>query len=158
MKMIKLAIITGVILLLFKGATGRTDQEYVFNLLDKQAKIHDLDPALVKAVTRVESNFNIRAKNPADPSYGLMQITPMLAQDWGYVKDYKNPSPEEIERLYDPKVNTEIGCGQLSYLSSFGYNCMVHAFNVGLYGYFKGTRNYPYFDLVSKYYEKYKAI
>ncbi len=157
--MIKFIIAAIAIFLLARTATSKTftDTGYVFNLLKQRAYQFNLEYSLVKAVTRVESNFNIRAKNPDDPSFGLMQITPMLAQDYGYVKDYRNPTPEEIERLYDPEINTEIGCKQLKFLSSYGYNCMVHAYNVGLYGYLKGTRNYRYFELVSKYHEQYKA-
>lgn len=158
MKMLKILLIVGLIFLLFKGVSAKSNREYVFNLLEKQAYKYDLDPALVKAITRVESNFVINAKNPFDPSFGLMQIRPMLAQDYGYVEDYEHPTRAEIKRLYEPEVNTEIGCRHLSYLSAFGYNAMVHGYNVGLSGYFKGSRNWNYFNLVSKYHEKFSTV
>lgn len=157
MKMIKLLVIAGLVLILVKGVSAYSTKEQVIRLLERQAERYDVDSALVKAITRVESNFNPRAKNPLDPSFGLMQIRPMLAQDYGYVEDWRNPTEAEIRRIFKPEINTEIGCRQLNYLSAFGYNAMVHGYNVGISGYFKGSRNWNYFNLVSKYHEQFKS-
>jgi len=125
-------------------------------LIAKKAREWDIDPPLLKAVVRVESNFNPRAKNPADPSYGLMQITPMLAQDYGKVKDYTNPTKAEIDMLYEPSWNLDIGCEYLSMLlRSYGFDQAIQSYNVGETGYFWGRRNPDYLSKVRQYYESY---
>lgn len=160
--MLKFLVIAGLILVLFKSLSAGVTivpvsiPKEIDALLTRQANRFDVEPALVKAIAKVESNFKPTAKNPLDPSYGLMQITPMLAQDYGYVKDYKRVSRKEISALYDPEINTEIACRHLNYLSAFGYVAMVHGYNVGISGYFKGRRNQKYFNLVSKYHEQFK--
>jgi soluble lytic murein transglycosylase-like protein len=69
-----------------------------------------IDPALVYAVTRLESNFQSNAISPAG-ARGLMQIMPATAQyitgDVFYA----------AERLHEPSSNLAIGQRYLSYLS-----------------------------------------
>jgi soluble lytic murein transglycosylase-like protein len=69
-----------------------------------------IDPALVYAVTRLESNFNPGAISPAG-ARGLMQIMPATAQ---YITGNLFYSPE---RLHEPSTNLRIGQRYLSYLS-----------------------------------------
>ena len=142
---------------LFAGAEGLTPElEW---LMAEKADQYGVDRALVKAIAKVESNFNPRAKNPADPSYGLMQITPILAQDFGLVKDYRNPTASEIERLYDLENNLYVGCSQLAHLRSIrSFNVAVQMYNVGQAGYMKGVRNYDYLNKVRSYYDKYRSL
>lgn len=130
--------------------------------IDIQAKIAyyadqwGLDPALVKAVAKVESNFNPSAKNPSDPSYGLMQITPALAYDYGLIRDYVNPSELEIEMIYDIDNNLSIACWFMQRLhSKYGFDQAVQSYNVGEAGYKRGTRNYDYLNKIKRYYNEY---
>jgi len=111
--------------------------------------------ALVKAIAKVESNFTLSAKNPLDPSYGLMQITPMLAQDFGFVKDWRNVSAFEVSQIYNIDNNLIIGCGFLKHLSQYPFSQMVQSYNVGEWGYKTGTRNRDYLDKVKRYYDEY---
>lgn len=129
---------------------------------DVQAKIFyyatewGLDPALVKAVAKVESNFDPKAKNPADPSYGLMQITPALAYDYGLITNYKEPSWLEIEMIYNIDNNLSVACWFMERLhSKYDFDQAVQSYNVGETGYKLGHRNFDYLEKVRRYYEKY---
>lgn len=142
---------------ILSGAKGLTPE--LERLMASKADQYGVDRALVKAIAKVESNFNPRAKNPADPSYGLMQITPMLAQDYGLVKDYRNPSSSEIEQLYDPSKNLDVACPHLAYLMKIRtFGIAVQMYNVGPTGYMNGVRNYDYLNKVRSYYEKYRSL
>ena len=113
-----------------------------------------LEFSLVKAIAKVESNFNPMAKNPSDPSYGLMQITPILAYDYGLIRDYVNPSELEIEMIYNIDNNLCIACWFLKKLSKYSFQQQVMSYNVGEAGYKQGRRNDDYFNKVRGYYEK----
>jgi soluble lytic murein transglycosylase-like protein len=69
-----------------------------------------VDPALVYALTRVESNFDAGATSPAG-ARGLMQIMPVTAQ---YITGNLFYAPE---RLHEPSSNLEIGQRYITYLS-----------------------------------------
>ncbi|MGE0223236.1 MAG: lytic transglycosylase domain-containing protein [Acetobacteraceae bacterium] len=68
-----------------------------------------LDPALVYAVTRVESNFNAGAISPAG-ARGLMQLMPDTAS-------YIGNGYQSVSRLHDPGVNLQLGQKYLAYLA-----------------------------------------
>jgi soluble lytic murein transglycosylase len=69
-----------------------------------------VDPALVYALTRLESNFDPTAVSPAG-ARGLMQIMPMTAQYIARSSDL--PST----RLHDPAFNLELGQRYVAYLA-----------------------------------------
>jgi len=69
-----------------------------------------VDPALVYALTRLESNFNPEAISAAG-ARGLMQIMPSTAQ---YIA---GDLMRNRDRLHDPAANLEIGQRYLSYLA-----------------------------------------
>lgn len=126
---------------------GATSQ--ILTQITSRAKSWGVEPALVKAIVKVESNFNPKAKNPADPSYGLMQITPILAQDYGRVKDWRNPTQAEINMLYEPAWNLDIGCQFLYRLrKNYSFDQAIQMYNVGEYGYISGVRNSDYLQKV----------
>ena len=125
-------------------------------LLAWKASYWDLDLALVKAVARIESNFNPAARNPLDPSFGIMQITPALAYDYGLISNWRDPSPAEIDRMLDVENNLDVGCWYLNHLiNTWTFDKAVQMYNVGISGYYNGVRNYEYLDKVRGYYEKY---
>lgn len=134
------------------------DMNDILESISKWSRVFGVDPALVKAVIRVESNFNPKAVNPSDPSYGLMQITPMLAQDFGFVKDYKNTTQAEILKIMEIDTNIYIGTRQLSsLLGRHTFNEAVQMYNVGERGYLElGRRASSYLSSVSGYYNEYK--
>ena len=121
------------------------------------ANFWNLEKALVKAIARKESNFDPKAKNPSDPSFGLMQITPGLAYDYGgIIRNWKNPSESEIEMLMDIDNNLTVGCWFLNHLGKYGFQQQVMSYNVGERGYKDGRRNYGYYNKVRGYYESYQ--
>ncbi|MDP7396508.1 MAG: lytic transglycosylase domain-containing protein [Lentisphaeria bacterium] len=80
------------------------------SLIEQSAARHNMDPSLVKAVIRQESNFDANARGKAG-EYGLMQITEGAAKDWerGTGKSYGSPGS-----LFRPKLNIEIGTWYLA--------------------------------------------
>ena len=83
-------------------------------IIESAAKEQRVDPALIRAIITVESNWNPRAFNPEptikDSAYGLMQILLGTAQSVsGNAKLTK-------EQLYDPTVNVMIGTKYLRQL------------------------------------------
>jgi len=74
-------------------------------LIERDAKLNGLDPALVKAVIAVESAFDPAAISPKG-ALGLMQITPDTGARYGVVTD-KGRSAEQ--KLLDPAINLSIG-------------------------------------------------
>ena len=69
-----------------------------------------IDPTLVYALTRVESNFDAAAISPAG-ARGLMQIMPATAQ-------YITGDPfHAADRLHQPATNLDIGQRYISYLA-----------------------------------------
>ncbi|MBN1233285.1 MAG: lytic transglycosylase domain-containing protein [Candidatus Coatesbacteria bacterium] len=90
-------------------------------LILKYANKYRLDPVLIKAIMKVESNFNPRALSPKK-AMGLMQITK------GNIIDYKVNDP------FDPEENLRAGAGFLQkMLSRFNNNYLLAlaAYNAG---------------------------
>lgn len=69
-----------------------------------------IDPALVAALIRQESNFNPRAVSPAG-ARGLMQLMPAVAAPMARAARITPWSPA---RLFDPGVNVELGVRHLA--------------------------------------------
>lgn len=69
-----------------------------------------VDPALVYALTRVESNFDAHAVSHAG-ARGLMQLMPVTAQ---YISGSKRFASK---RLHDPSLNLALGQRYISYLA-----------------------------------------
>jgi len=73
-----------------KNVSTAAKQEF-HSLAEAKARKHDVDPKLVKAVIRAESNWNPWAVSPKG-ALGLMQLMPSTARDMGVVDPF---SPEE---------------------------------------------------------------
>lgn len=151
-----------VLLLLTKKASGETIMEAnkevtLAQLIANYAKEFELPEALIKAIIKQESNWNINAKNPSDPSYGLMQIMPIVAHDAGLIADYKNVTPADIDKIMLPVNNLFGGCWLLhNLMKRHDMWTAVEMYNVGETGYLeKGYRNSMYVSKVKGYYEYY---
>jgi membrane-bound lytic murein transglycosylase MltF len=64
----------------------------------------------IAAIIYTESSGNPKAVNPADPSYGLMQITMPIGRKYSAAQ-----TPTD---LMDPDTNVEAGSGFLAYLKT----------------------------------------
>lgn len=97
---------------------GRTDiQSYrlLFPLFDREelaldAKANALDPVLVAALIRQESNFNPRALSVAG-ARGLMQVLPSVGEEVSRALTYPVWSPA---LLFDPDANLQLGTAHLA--------------------------------------------
>ncbi|WP_138204049.1 lytic transglycosylase domain-containing protein [Haloimpatiens lingqiaonensis] len=74
--------------------------------IERYSKENELDPMLIAAIIKTESNFNDRAKSNKD-AYGLMQLTPETAK-WISEKMQMINFQENI--LYNPETNIKMGC------------------------------------------------
>lgn len=91
-------------------------------LLTREAERHRLDPALVAALIRQESNFEPRATSRAG-ARGLMQIMPTVGRQLASGEDYHI---WDAELLYQPDVSLELGTTHLAGLVR-GYAHVSHA-------------------------------
>jgi soluble lytic murein transglycosylase len=80
--------------------------------LISSSKENGLDPVLVAALIRQESNFNPRATSPAG-ARGLMQLMPDVGQG---LASSRGIAPWNAEMLYDPAVNIKLGTTHLKAL------------------------------------------
>lgn len=90
-------------------------------LIDAEAARHDLDPELVHAVIRAESNYRSKAKSPAG-ACGLMQLMPATARRFG------------VTDIWDPEQNIRGGIAYLRFLVERfdgDLNLVLAAYNAG---------------------------
>lgn len=71
------------------GSKEKPNKSEILNLIERVSKAHGLDPALVRAVVKTESNYDPSAVSNAG-AMGLMQLMPQTAEDLG-VKDPHDP-------------------------------------------------------------------
>lgn len=117
MFVIVVIIITVIVIVVYINSTknlGRvlhpTDyDEYVY----QYSETYEVDPNLVFAVIKAESNFNPDAESQVG-ALGLMQIMP---ETFEWLQTYKNgEATMDYTYLYDPEVNIEYGCIFLQFL------------------------------------------
>lgn len=80
--------------------------------ITSHAEAQGLDPLLVAAVVKAESNFWPWARSSKN-ARGLMQLTP---QTGGWVATQVGLDDFDDDALYDPEVNLQLGCWYLAYL------------------------------------------
>ncbi len=121
--------------LIFIGVIGGFGAWYYWtHRYDKQivtvARKYDLDPALIKSIIYEESFFNPRAQS-AQNAVGLMQVTPVAAQEWMASTRSRtlreaiatvsktsqtNSEPSFEEAFSDPEISLHAGCWYLQSL------------------------------------------
>lgn len=124
------------------------------NLIIEIAQKYKLDPALVKSVIYAESYFDPKARSSQN-AVGLMQVTPIAAQEWIDSTHSRNLSealatlsndekkqrePKLEEALNDPLVNLHIGCWYLQSLLN-RYRAKPDSISVALAAYNAGPTN-----------------
>lgn len=88
-------------------------------LIESLARVHGVDPYLVKALVQVESNYRPRARSPKG-AMGLMQIMPATARQYS------------VSNPFDPKSNLEAGIKHLkTLLNRFEVSVALAAYNAG---------------------------
>jgi soluble lytic murein transglycosylase-like protein len=89
----------------FQRAPDQRNVARFLPLIEEHARLQQLDPALVKAVIAVESNFQPDAVS-VKGAVGLMQIIPDTGERYGVVGD----ATRTIEqKLRDPAINLRVG-------------------------------------------------
>ena len=100
--------------------------EYV----EKYAKKYDIDPYMVYAIIKAESNFDENAKSATD-AIGLMQIMEETALETANKMDLD----VSVEDLFKPDININIGLNYFTYLSNKyddNYALAIVAYNAGM--------------------------
>jgi soluble lytic murein transglycosylase len=124
MPVLKRLLVAAVVLIII-GAVGL----YFFNqywihrfddLIEKQARIYRLDPALVWSVIYEETYFR-PWKVGEDAEIGLMQVTPTVGREWAEETGLRELSAQ-MQRdpasvLRDPERNIQVGCWYLEKIS-----------------------------------------
>jgi len=103
------------------GTSRNLANPYLEGLIQKYARQHGVDPALVRAVMQHESGFNPYAVSPKG-AQGLMQLMPGTAALMG------------VQNPFDPEQNIAGGVGYLRYcLEQFNHSVplAVAAYNAG---------------------------
>lgn len=78
--------------------------------LERDAKAHDLDPALVAGLIRQESAFNPHAQSAAN-ARGLMQVLPSVGQEVAHNLHFP---VWDASLLFDPDANLQLGTAHLA--------------------------------------------
>lgn len=82
---------------------GYVHRENFHNMAEERAERHNIDPQLVKAVIKAESNWNPNAVSPKG-AQGLMQLMPSTASIMG------------VSNPFNPEANIDGGIRYLKYL------------------------------------------
>ncbi len=90
---------------LFDRKLGSNISQYD-DLILKASEKHNVEPALIKAVIKAESNFNHRAVSPKG-ARGLMQLMPATA------------SSLQVQDIFHPENNIDGGVRYLRYLLNY---------------------------------------
>jgi soluble lytic murein transglycosylase-like protein len=137
-----------------KGQTIASHKSGYNTIIKHAAKRYKVEAALIRAVIKVESNFNPKAVSRAG-AVGLMQLMPTTAAAYGI---------DDSEALFDPAVNVDVGTRHLKRLLRKYKNISraLKAYNAGegrdkrfrKTGVYLETRKYTV--SVIKYYWRYK--
>jgi hypothetical protein len=127
----------------------REDLEPIIN---RAAEAYGVDPALIKSVIKVESNFNQNSTSPKG-AMGLMQLMPGTARDLG------------VQNAYDPTENVRAGTAYLKTLLNRydgNVNLALAAYNWGMGNLEKRPERMPaetknYVASVIRHYERAKS-
>jgi hypothetical protein len=90
---------------IYQRAVNHPNLKRLLPLIERNARLQSLDPALVKAVVAVESGFDPAAVSPKG-AFGLMQLLPDTAARYGVTGDSKRSAEQ---KLLDPAVNLRAG-------------------------------------------------
>lgn len=142
------------------GGSNVNTTQTLDDIFKKHGAAYGVDWRLLKAIATVESALNPAAVNPADPSYGLMQVLCTAGQGGKCTNRFNVDGWSEAtrERLKDPDFNVKIGAQVLAWnLKTYGMPKGIAVYNAwdqrhaGANGPFKNQR---YVDKVLTAYRK----
>ncbi|MBP7527706.1 MAG: transglycosylase SLT domain-containing protein [Syntrophorhabdaceae bacterium] len=116
-------------------------------IIERHAQTHGIDPSLIKAVMKAESNFNPNAMSHKG-AQGLMQLMPDTARLM------------KVENPFDPEDNIRGGTKYLKYLGdTFGGNLdlVLAAYNAGPARVKENNMNIPPYDETRTYVQRVKS-
>lgn len=99
--------------------------------IEQYASEYNIDPPLVAAVIRTESNFNPSAESQMG-ARGLMQITPQTGK---WIAEKLEIVNYRDDMLYDPDINVRLGCWYINYLNDYygnDFQLIFAAYNGGI--------------------------
>ncbi|EIC22995.1 lytic transglycosylase domain-containing protein [Thiorhodovibrio frisius] len=103
-------------------ATPVPSRAELVKLIDSTAAKYGLEPALVHAIVRAESNYNPHAVSRVG-AVGLMQVMPKTGADYGVT---------DAGKLFDPTINAQTGARHLKrLLGKYSIGKAVMAYNAG---------------------------
>jgi hypothetical protein len=153
-------------------ATGESRLDRFDDLILKYARLYQVDPLLIKAVMRVESNMDPKARNPRSTAAGLTQV---VSDTYRLVhpKEKALSNAQIEQRLMDPEKAIETGVRylakvkgatngnprQMAFYYFLGHKAPEQLVRGGLTGYLRdyiGDAN-TYAEKVMSHYEKWSA-
>ena len=99
-------------------------------MIESNAKKHNLSPAFVSAIILNESSFQPMVESSVG-ARGLMQLMPKTAE---WIAQKMKVDGYAFERMYDPESNINFGCWYLNYLASLFHGdpvCVACAYHAG---------------------------
>jgi len=115
---------------LYRKSVAKKVIERWRSIADKYADAWKVDPRLTLAIICQESSGNPDSVNPADPSRGLMQITPGALSDFNAAvgRSYS------FDEMFDPYLNIEVGTWYFAsrVAKTRNTNLALAAYNAGL--------------------------
>ena len=103
-----------------------------YPLIEQYSVKYKVDPLLITAIMKVESNFNPKAKSKKG-AIGLMQLMPLTAKEIS--EQYLNLKDFDEKNLYNPKYNIMIGIFYVKILFDMfnnNINLVLASYNAGL--------------------------
>lgn len=131
------------------AAASQSTMIKIVNSAIKYGKQYDVDPLLILAIIKVESDFDPKSHSSAN-CRGLMQISYLYAPEWGISRS----------RLYEVEYNIQHGTRLFKtlFLKEMGNNFdALRAYNQGITGARKKSSNgYAYASKIMNVYKGYK--
>jgi soluble lytic murein transglycosylase-like protein len=155
--MIWLILIVAVVLMLaVTSEAGVPGGEMDLNLnaeIQRAAHNSGVDAALIYGVVMTESSGNPNARNPSDPSAGLMGVTPLIGRYYGGIN---GSDAEVLAELLHPEPNLRAGSAFLAHLRTRYAGAMpvvtwIQAYNLGEAKFNAGKRVPDYAERVLKF-------